>query len=774
MRVYRCAKCGAGELQPIGDGRKALCPYCQSVMVLPTLDPAAFNRATQLRMNGQYDLAEQAFARIIEESPTDSESYWNMVLCRYGIRYETDRDGSLVPTCNRMSYRLIKDDPDYQKALQYADGSSRELYQREASRIDRILQRIAQISQAQPAYDIFISYKETDGAGYRTPDSSIAQNIYDAIKDKHTDLNVFLARVTLRELAAGIEYEPVIFSAPNTARVMLVVGTSRENLESVWVRNEWSRFRRMMERDNSKKMAVVYRGMDPTRDLPQELGTFSIQAMEAEGFYMQDLLRGVENLLGLRERRRAAAVQANNQVYSSANDMQVMNLIKRANQELDHPDTARKYYQRAIDLKADCAEGWWGLLMLETHNMSDIDENSRFHLSTEAERDWNMVTQYAGQDKRRYYDDQMHDYKVRWTDRYNHKRARQLLDEITSSTSNGKRFDEYRSKYGPEGSVTQECMRIADEEQRQELDEFLDLYEQNHEEFLNLQDWKSTRPIDTCKAEPEYQELDRQYRIACKHVDRSIRTQNGFFIRDIVYMVLVVAAAFLCTRFSPIMRDEYWGLRQQAAPLIVFIATFTVIVRLIQSRKPKSHMITVTDRFTGVLMALVPTLPAYFAYQYLVYRQARTYDDGLKWTCILVGVMIVGYIIMIIGVGMFISEGSWMGGIIFGAIVCGILNVVSDVLEIVFIPNEILMIVEPQINLWLLVIAIIALVITVVMVIANRTAFVGYNGASKIKTELNQEMEQYRKGYIDPVLEYYRQFVDERYLADVQELDEEG
>ena len=33
-----------GELEPLGDGKKAVCQYCFSVMVLPTLDPEAFNR----------------------------------------------------------------------------------------------------------------------------------------------------------------------------------------------------------------------------------------------------------------------------------------------------------------------------------------------------------------------------------------------------------------------------------------------------------------------------------------------------------------------------------------------------------------------------------------------------------------------------------------------------------------------------------------------------------------------------------------------------------
>ena len=45
MIAYKCAKCGAGELEPLGDGKKAVCQYCFSVMVLPTLDPEALHRA---------------------------------------------------------------------------------------------------------------------------------------------------------------------------------------------------------------------------------------------------------------------------------------------------------------------------------------------------------------------------------------------------------------------------------------------------------------------------------------------------------------------------------------------------------------------------------------------------------------------------------------------------------------------------------------------------------------------------------------------------------
>ena len=237
MLAYKCKCCGSGELEPLGDGRKAQRVYCNTVMVLPTLQPETYNHANDLRLKCDFDQAVMAFERIVSENPENSESYWNLLLSRYGIEYVETKKGSGIytPTCHRMTYQSILEDEDYQKALKYADGFSYRLYQDEAAKIDRVLKRAAQIAQSQPPYDIFISYKESNADKSRTEDSTIAQNIYDALKEKHPELKIFLSRVTLKEVAAGLEYEPIIFSALNSAKLMIVVGTSRENLEATWV-----------------------------------------------------------------------------------------------------------------------------------------------------------------------------------------------------------------------------------------------------------------------------------------------------------------------------------------------------------------------------------------------------------------------------------------------------------------------------------------------------------------------------------------------------------
>lgn len=41
----------------------------------------------------------------------------------------------------------------------------------------------------------------------------------------------------------------IFFSALNSAKVMLAVGTKFDYYDSVWVKNEWSRFIYMMKKD---------------------------------------------------------------------------------------------------------------------------------------------------------------------------------------------------------------------------------------------------------------------------------------------------------------------------------------------------------------------------------------------------------------------------------------------------------------------------------------------------------------------------------------------
>ena len=106
---------------------------------------------------------------------------------------------------------------------------------------------------------------------------------------------MFFSRISLED-KLGADYEPCIFAALNSAKVMLMVTTDSEHCNSVWVKNEWKRYLDFMKNDPSKTLIPVYKDISPYA-LPDEFSRFQAQDMGKLGA-MQDLVRGVEKLTG--------------------------------------------------------------------------------------------------------------------------------------------------------------------------------------------------------------------------------------------------------------------------------------------------------------------------------------------------------------------------------------------------------------------------------------------------------------------------------------------
>ena len=87
----------------------------------------------------------------------------------------------------------------------FSDPVARKVYREEAKTIEDIRKGILEVSSKEEPYDIFICYKETDDNGDRTVDSTIAQDVYDALTQK--GYRVFFSRISLED-KLGIEYEP--------------------------------------------------------------------------------------------------------------------------------------------------------------------------------------------------------------------------------------------------------------------------------------------------------------------------------------------------------------------------------------------------------------------------------------------------------------------------------------------------------------------------------------------------------------------------------------
>jgi tetratricopeptide (TPR) repeat protein len=214
---------------------------------------------------------------------------------------------------------------------------------------------------------VFICYKEVTDGGSRTKDSVLAQDVHHHLTQ--AGYKVFFARVTLED-KLGTAYEPYIFSALNSARVMLVVGTRAEHFSAVWVKNEWSRYLALMKKDRGRLLIPCYRDMDPY-DLPEELSFLQSQDMSKIGF-MQDLLRGVEKVL--RAEKPESEVAAASVVAPG-----VASLYKRGTLFLENGDwkQADEYFDRALDVAPEYAPAYAGKLCaeLKIHTEQDLSNH---------------------------------------------------------------------------------------------------------------------------------------------------------------------------------------------------------------------------------------------------------------------------------------------------------------------------------------------------------------------------------------------------------------
>lgn len=364
MALLQCEMC-CGELEISADKSIGICKYCGSTFTIPKemeRKGNLFNRATYLRQNCNFDKAIGVYESILADNCDDADALWGLVLCRYGIEFVEDpKTGKRIPTCHRASRTSILFDIDYKSALKFADEEKRQVYESYAKQIDQIQKEIIHLSDNQEKFDVFICYKESDNDGNRTQDSVLAQNIYNELS--RMNIKTFFARKTL-EGKVGANYEPLIFAALNSAKVMIVLGTKQEHFEATWVKNEWSRFLDFMNKDDSKHIIPAYKDMSAYQ-LPEELAAIQAQDMSKIGF-MQDLCDGVKKLI------RGNNPDADEVGVPSASKE---SLYSRAMVFLGNHEyyKAVDYFDKVLDIDPRYARAYWGSL-LATYQCSSNKE----------------------------------------------------------------------------------------------------------------------------------------------------------------------------------------------------------------------------------------------------------------------------------------------------------------------------------------------------------------------------------------------------------------
>lgn len=452
--IIKCKMCG-GDIDFIPGATYGTCEYCGSTSTIPQAEDEnklnRYNRANHFRRQCEFDKAVAAYEKILEQDDTDAEAHWGAVISRFGIEYVEDpATHQRIPTCHRVQVASILTDEDYLAAVENApDEESRRIYQEEAARIAEIQKGILAISANEKPYDVFICYKETDENGQRTRDSQWAQDVYYGLTEQ--GLKVFFSRITLED-KLGQQYEPYIFAALNSAKVMVVIGSRPEYFNAVWVKNEWSRYLSLMKHDHKRLLIPCYRDMDPY-DLPEELSMLQSQDMSKIGF-MQDLLRGVQKVM----QQPTSAPQGVRVETATVetNAPGVTSLLKRAALFLEDGDTAsaREYYDRVLDIDPECAEAYMGKVCAETGCRKESDLGA-LNYCVDMRGDWQKAVRFASAGQKQTYEGYMASVRARVEEHY-HELAIDCACAVAVGRGSRAKMDEalksYRANCLTEGS----------------------------------------------------------------------------------------------------------------------------------------------------------------------------------------------------------------------------------------------------------------------------------------------------------------------------------
>ena len=164
------------------------------------------------------------------------------------------------------------DDEDFELVMENSDSESRAIFREEAKIIEENRKKYIQIAESEQPYDIYISYRAKDDNGDKTAISEIAGHLYNKLTS--AGYSVFLSEAALKGKKQS-DCEPYIYSALNSANVMLALGTSYDDYNDVWVKNEWNRYLEIAEKNKNKCLIPCYKDVDEY-DIPKEFAGLKV------------------------------------------------------------------------------------------------------------------------------------------------------------------------------------------------------------------------------------------------------------------------------------------------------------------------------------------------------------------------------------------------------------------------------------------------------------------------------------------------------------------
>lgn len=367
ITVCKCEKCGTSQTVPDIEDDKEL---------------KLFERAGRLRFNCDFDKAAGIYNTITDSYPEEAEGYWGLILCKYGIEYADNASGKKVPVCHRISYDSVMDDEDFELVMENSDSESRAIFREEAKIIEENRKKYIQIAESEQPYDIYISYRAKDDNGDKTAVSEIAGHLYNKLTS--AGYRVFLSEAALKGKKRS-ECEPYIYSALNSANVMLALGTSYDDYNDVWVKNEWNRYLEIAEKNKNKCLIPCYKDVDEY-DIPKEFAGLKVCQLGNDDTF-NDIMAEIANVVKP-ESVNQPAPEPEKAEPAEEIELEEIEIIEpvNINKLLDEGFSAisdknwkkaNKLFFQVLDEEPDNSKAYWGQLLVqqECTNAREMADN---------------------------------------------------------------------------------------------------------------------------------------------------------------------------------------------------------------------------------------------------------------------------------------------------------------------------------------------------------------------------------------------------------------
>ena len=380
MGGLKCKMCGSNL--DIGDSITVCkCEKCGTSQTVPDIEDdkelKLFERAGRLRFNCDFDKAAGIYNTITDSYTEEAEGYWGLILCKYGIEYADNASGKKVPVCHRISYDSVMDDEDFELVMENSDSESRAIFREEAKIIEENRKKYIQIAESEQPYDIYISYRAKDDNGDKTAVSEIAGHLYNKLTS--AGYRVFLSEAALKGKKRS-ECEPYIYSALNSANVMLALGTSYDDYNDVWVKNEWNRYLEIAEKNKNKCLIPCYKDVDEY-DIPKEFAGLKVCQLGNDDTF-NNIMAEIANVVKPEPFTQPAPEPAEEIELEEIEIIEPVDINKLLDEGFSaisdkNWKEANKLFFQVLDEEPDNSKAYWGQLLVqqECTNAREMADN---------------------------------------------------------------------------------------------------------------------------------------------------------------------------------------------------------------------------------------------------------------------------------------------------------------------------------------------------------------------------------------------------------------